>query len=211
MAAPAATARCSRSPTPPPATPPSPTTLVTFTGSDDGARPAGRPDRRRRRRPVRHDARWRRGQRRHGVRDRQHRHRLRHARPPRWSPFNGGNGGNPMGGLITDAAGDLFGTTSSGGADGDGTVFEIANTATGYATSPTTLVTFTGGDDGADPGRRPDHRHRRRPVRHDETAAGRTATARCSRSPTPPPATPPRPSRWSPSTAPATGRTPMPA
>ena len=34
----------------------------------------------------------------------------------------------PAGGLIADAAGDLFGTTVAGGADGDGTVFEIAKT-----------------------------------------------------------------------------------
>ena len=34
---------------------------------------------------------------------------------------------------------------------GDGTVFEIANTATGYATTPTTLVTFNGTGTGADP------------------------------------------------------------
>jgi len=38
--------------------------------------------------------------------------------------------------------GDLFGTTSAGGAYGDGTVFEIAKTPTGYASTPTTLVSF---------------------------------------------------------------------
>jgi uncharacterized repeat protein (TIGR03803 family) len=36
------------------------------------------------------------------------------------------SGNNPQGGLIMDAAGNLFGTTSAGGAFGDGTVFEIA-------------------------------------------------------------------------------------
>ena len=55
-----------------------------------------------------------------------------------------------MAGLIIDAAGDLFGTTYSGGANGDGTVFEIAKTAGGYASTPTTLVSFNGAD-GADP------------------------------------------------------------
>ena len=66
--------------------------------------------------------------------------------------FNGaGNGATPGASLIADAAGDLFGTTESGGADGDGTVFEIANTATGYAATPTTLVTFTGTGNGANP------------------------------------------------------------
>jgi hypothetical protein len=35
--------------------------------------------------------------------------------------FNGANGNSPEGGLIADAAGDLFSTTSAGGAYGDGT------------------------------------------------------------------------------------------
>ena len=58
--------------------------------------------------------------------------------------FTGANGQSPLGSLITDAAGDLFGTTSLGGADGDGTVFEIVKTKHGYASAPTTLVSFTG-------------------------------------------------------------------
>jgi uncharacterized repeat protein (TIGR03803 family) len=56
--------------------------------------------------------------------------------------FNGTNGANPVGGLITDAAGDLFGTTYYGGANGDGTVFEIAKASGSYASTPTTLVSF---------------------------------------------------------------------
>jgi uncharacterized repeat protein (TIGR03803 family) len=56
--------------------------------------------------------------------------------------FNGTDGSEPFGSLIADAAGDLFGTTESGGAYGDGTVFEIAKTANGYASTPTTLVSF---------------------------------------------------------------------
>ena len=47
-------------------------------------------------------------------------------------------------GLIADAHGDLFGTTARGGANDDGTVFEIAKTAYGYASTPTTLVSFDG-------------------------------------------------------------------
>ena len=39
--------------------------------------------------------------------------------------FNGSNGANPYAGLTADANGDLFGTTDGGGANGDGTVFEI--------------------------------------------------------------------------------------
>jgi len=58
--------------------------------------------------------------------------------------FTGPDGAYPMGSLITDAAGDLFGTTSAGGADHGGTVFEIAKTDGGYASVPTILVSFTG-------------------------------------------------------------------
>jgi uncharacterized repeat protein (TIGR03803 family) len=39
--------------------------------------------------------------------------------------LNGIDGINPLAGLIIDAAGNLYGTTSFGGAYGDGTVFEI--------------------------------------------------------------------------------------
>ena len=48
--------------------------------------------------------------------------------------------------MIADANGDLFGTTDGGGANDDGTVFEINKTAAGYASTPTTLVTFNGAD-----------------------------------------------------------------
>jgi uncharacterized repeat protein (TIGR03803 family) len=65
--------------------------------------------------------------------------------------FDGSDGEYPSGSLIADAAGDLFGTTSAGGGNGDGTVFEIAKTKGGYATTPTTLVSFTGSN-GAGPG-----------------------------------------------------------
>jgi uncharacterized repeat protein (TIGR03803 family) len=49
-------------------------------------------------------------------------------------------------GLVADANGNLFGTTSQGGTSGLGTVFEIAKSAGGYAPSSQTLVSFgTGG------------------------------------------------------------------
>jgi uncharacterized repeat protein (TIGR03803 family) len=54
--------------------------------------------------------------------------------------FTGANGADPVGGVISDAAGDLFGTTENGGADKDGTVFEIVK-STGKLT---TLATFAG-------------------------------------------------------------------
>ena len=59
--------------------------------------------------------------------------------------FNGANGGRPLGSLIAGANGDLFGTTGFGGPNNrQGTVFEIARTTTGYASVPTTLVSFNG-------------------------------------------------------------------
>ena len=59
-------------------------------------------------------------------------------------------GSIPFGALLADAAGNLFGTTSQGGRDNDGTVFEISKTKHGYASTPTTLVSFKGAD-GANP------------------------------------------------------------
>ena len=56
--------------------------------------------------------------------------------------FNGTNGGGAFGNLIADAHGDLFGTAGGDGPNSFGTVFEIAKTATGYASTPTTLVSF---------------------------------------------------------------------
>jgi uncharacterized repeat protein (TIGR03803 family) len=64
--------------------------------------------------------------------------------------FDGANGSNPFSGLVADAAGDLFGTTAKGGTNGQGTVFEIPKTATGFG-ALTTLVTFNGGS-AANPG-----------------------------------------------------------
>ena len=50
--------------------------------------------------------------------------------------FTGSNGAYPAAGLSVDAAGDLFGTTSQGGAEGNGTVFELTNT--GFVASTAT-------------------------------------------------------------------------
>ena len=73
----------------------------------------------------------RRGERRwHGVRDRQDRRRLRqHA--DHTGQLQRHQRATRQAGLIADAAGDLFGTTSGGGANDDGTVFEIAKTGGG--------------------------------------------------------------------------------
>jgi len=66
--------------------------------------------------------------------------------------FTGGttDGFYPLASLIADANGDLFGTTQAGGANNDGTVFELANTGSGYTEQ--VLHSFTGGaPDGANP------------------------------------------------------------
>jgi uncharacterized repeat protein (TIGR03803 family) len=55
------------------------------------------------------------------------------------------DGGNPYAGLLRDAAGNLYGTTLNGGADGSGVVFKLSPTGT-----ETLLHTFTG-PDGARP------------------------------------------------------------
>lgn len=60
--------------------------------------------------------------------------------------FNDATGVNPEGGLIADANGDLFGTASEGGARDAGTVFEVTKTASGYASTPTVLASFSGTD-----------------------------------------------------------------
>jgi uncharacterized repeat protein (TIGR03803 family) len=61
--------------------------------------------------------------------------------------FDGSNGVNPAGGgLVMDSSDNLYGTTRSGGAAGDGTVFEVAQ---GSGTI-TTLASFNG-TDGANP------------------------------------------------------------
>jgi uncharacterized repeat protein (TIGR03803 family) len=67
--------------------------------------------------------------------------------------FTGGaDGGNPLGGVVRDSAGNLYGTTSRGGmttnvcGDGCGVVFKLGPTGT-Y----TVLYSFTGGADGDNP------------------------------------------------------------
>jgi uncharacterized repeat protein (TIGR03803 family) len=65
--------------------------------------------------------------------------------------FNNANGQSPYGGLIIDANGDLFGTTLAGGTSNTGTVFEIANSASGYSSTPTSLVNLIGYLNGEEP------------------------------------------------------------
>ncbi len=61
--------------------------------------------------------------------------------------FTGGaDGANPNASLIFDDSGNLYGTTYGGGANGDGTVFELTQ-----AGVETVLYSFQGGADGANP------------------------------------------------------------
>ena len=61
--------------------------------------------------------------------------------------FTGGNdGGNPLGGLVQGSDGNLYGTRFNGGTNSAGTVFKVSSS--GVFTS---LYSFTGGNDGANP------------------------------------------------------------
>lgn len=64
--------------------------------------------------------------------------------------FRGGTDGSlPVAGLIFDQAGNLYGTTASGGASNAGTVFELSCSGTRW--NKTVLYNFTGGSDGGSP------------------------------------------------------------
>ena len=60
--------------------------------------------------------------------------------------FDGTNGANPLGSVVMDAHGNLFGAANLGGSKGEGTVWEIA----AGTTNLTALVTFNTSN-GADP------------------------------------------------------------
>jgi uncharacterized repeat protein (TIGR03803 family) len=68
---------------------------------------------------------------------------------------SGGDGKNPLAGLVMDAAGNLYGTTYGGGISSPqcfgtcGTVFELVNSSGNYTEK--VLYSFTGGSDGGNP------------------------------------------------------------
>ena len=53
------------------------------------------------------------------------------------------DGANPVGGVVLDQAGNLYGTTFDGGINGGGTVYEMSPSATGWIF--TTIYSFVGG------------------------------------------------------------------
>src|SRR5580704_12832063 len=61
----------------------------------------------------------------------------------------GGDGIAPYGRLISDAEGNLYGTTAFGGASGAGVVFELTKSSAGW--TETILYSFTNGKDGSQP------------------------------------------------------------
>jgi uncharacterized repeat protein (TIGR03803 family) len=61
----------------------------------------------------------------------------------------GSDGTVPVGGVAFDTAGNLYGTTSAGGTDGFGTVFELSPSESGW--TETILHEFQDSDDGAVP------------------------------------------------------------
>ncbi len=67
--------------------------------------------------------------------------------------FQGGNDGiGPQASLIADPSGALYGTTTLGGATGDGTVFKLTPPAKGQKDwTESVLYTFQGGADGSQP------------------------------------------------------------
>ena len=90
---------------------------------------------------------------------------------------NGTDGADPAAGLIFDAAGNLYGTTSVAALPataGCGTVFELTPNGSGGWTEKM-LHSFGNGTDGTLSLRRPDLRCRRQSLRHDQR--GRCITA----------------------------------
>jgi uncharacterized repeat protein (TIGR03803 family) len=63
----------------------------------------------------------------------------------------GGDGLAPYGRLISDAEGNLYGTTAFGGTSGTGIVFELTKSQAPGGWTKTILYNFAGGSDGSQP------------------------------------------------------------
>ena len=59
------------------------------------------------------------------------------------------DGATPLGGVVLDTAGNLYGTTTAGGASGNGAVYELSPSGSGW--TERVLYSFTGGNDGSYP------------------------------------------------------------
>ena len=66
-----------------------------------------------------------------------------------YSFTNGFDGAYPLGGLVMDGSGNLYGTTSGGGIGGGGTVFELSPSNGGWTFS--VIQSLTGSQSGAGP------------------------------------------------------------
>jgi uncharacterized repeat protein (TIGR03803 family) len=69
-----------------------------------------------------------------------------------WSFNRGSDGNQPMGDLLIDASGNLYGTTVAGGDSGSGTVFELTPPATAGGSWTESLLHSFNGSDGSSPG-----------------------------------------------------------
>lgn len=58
--------------------------------------------------------------------------------------FDATNGSNPMGGLIMDAEGSLYGTTYYGGTTDSGVIYKLTYNGASYSTTPVILAEFDG-------------------------------------------------------------------
>ena len=64
---------------------------------------------------------------------------------------NPGDGSDPYAGVIFDRAGNLYGTTANGGANGVGTVYKMTPTGSGFYTETILYSFIAGSTDGANP------------------------------------------------------------
>jgi uncharacterized repeat protein (TIGR03803 family) len=62
---------------------------------------------------------------------------------------SGTDAANPVAGVTMDALGNLYGTTPLGGANGDGAVYKLTHSGSGWTES--VIYNFTGGNDGQNP------------------------------------------------------------
>jgi uncharacterized repeat protein (TIGR03803 family) len=66
-----------------------------------------------------------------------------------YSFSDGDDGASPYSGVVFDQAGNLYGTTSAGGANNSGTIYELSPSASGW--TETTIRSLAGAQDGSNP------------------------------------------------------------